>query len=105
MLTLPEATRLVWVGSIRALRNRFTQDDLRQIRIIKLENQKFNLKTNTVKNFLVKLRTDKNKAYPPPEIVVATARGGDGGARRFERKKAARESALQMSENREKTNK
>ena len=33
-LTLPEATRLVFADSITALRNRFTQDDLREIRII-----------------------------------------------------------------------
>ena len=36
LLTLPEATRLVFEDSITALRNRFTQDDLREIRIIKL---------------------------------------------------------------------
>ena len=50
LLTLPEATRLVFEDSMTALRNRFTQDDLREIRIIKLENQKFNPKTDTVKN-------------------------------------------------------
>ena len=99
-LTLPEATRLVFADNITALRNRFTQDDLREIRIIKLENQKFNPKTDTVKNFLVKLRTEANKAYPAPEIVVAPAGAGDPEARRFERETAARDSALQMSENR-----
>ena len=99
-LTLPEATRLIFADSITALRNRFTQDDLREIRIIKLENQKFNPKTDTVKNFLVKLRTEANKAYPAPEIVVVAAGGGDDEARRFERETAARDSALQMSENR-----
>ena len=99
-LTLPEATRLVFEDRITALRNRFTQDDLREIRIIKLENQKFNPKTDTVKKFLVKLRTEANKTYPAPEIVVAAARGGDAEARRFERDTTARDSALQMSENR-----
>ena len=99
-LTLPEATRLVFEDGITALRNRFTQDDLREIRIIKLENQKFNPKTDTVKNFLVKLRTEANKANPAPEIVVAAAGGGDAEARRFERETAARESAIEMSENR-----
>ena len=99
-LTLPEATRLVFEDSITALRHRFTQDDLREIRIIKLENQKFNPKTDTVKNFLVKLRTEANKAYPAPEIVVAPAGAGDPEARRFERETAARESAIEMSENR-----
>ena len=88
--TLPEATRLVFEDSITALRSRFTQDDLREIRITKLENQKFNPKMDTVKNFLVKLRTEANKAYPAPEIVVAAAGGGDAEARRFERKTAAR---------------
>ena len=89
-LTLPEATRLVFEDSITALRNRFTQDDLREIRIIKLENQKFNPKTDTVKNFLVKLRTEANKAYPAPETVVAAAGGGDAEARRFERDSSKR---------------
>ena len=96
-LTLPEATRLVVADSMTALRNRFTQDDLREIRIIKLENQKFNPKTATVKNFLVKLRTEANKAYP---IVVTPAGNGDAEAGGFERETAARDSALEMSENR-----
>ena len=83
-----------------APRNRFTQDDLREIRIIKLENQKFNPKTDTVKNFLVKLRTEANKAYPAPKIVVVEAKRGDAEARRFERETTTRKSALEMSENR-----
>ena len=89
-LTLPEATRLVFEDSTTTLRNRFTQDDLREIRIIKLENQKFNPKTDTVKNFLAKLRTEANKAYPAPEIVVAPAGLGDPEARRFERESSKR---------------
>ena len=84
-LTIPEATRLVYADSITALRNRFTQDDLREIRIIKLENQKFNPKTDTVKNFLVKLRTEANKAFPAPETEIVPAGAGDPEARRIER--------------------
>ena len=99
VLTLPAATRLIFADSMTALRNRFTQDNLREIRIIKLENQKFNPKTDTVKIFLVKLRTEAKKAYPRPEIVVAPAAGGDAEARRFERETAARDSALETSEN------
>ena len=53
-----------------------------------------------MKNFLLKLRTEANKAYPAPEIVVAAAGAGDPEARRFERETAARDSALQVSENR-----
>ena len=60
-LTLPEATRPVFADSIIDLRNRFTQDDLREIRKLKLENQKFNPKTDRVKNFLVNLRTEVKK--------------------------------------------
>ena len=99
-LTLPAARRLDSADSITALKNRFSQDDLREIRIIKLEKQKFNPKTDTVKNFLVKIRTEANKAYPELEIVVVAAGGGDTEARRLERERAARESALEMSENR-----
>ena len=61
-----------------------------EIRIIKLENQKFNPKTDTVKIFLVKLRTEANKAYPASELVVAAAGGGDAEARRFERDSSKR---------------
>ena len=53
-----------------------------------------------MKNFLVKLRTEANKAYPEPEIVVAPAGAGNLKARRFEKQTAARDSAIQMSENR-----
>ena len=52
-----------------------------------------------MKNFLEKLRTEANKAYPPPEIVVAPAGGGDAEACRFERDSSKR-IALEMSENR-----
>ena len=65
-----------------------------------MENQKFNPKTDTVKNFLVKLRTEANKAYPASEVVVASAEGVDAEARGFEKETAERESALEMSENR-----
>ena len=78
-LTLPEANRLVFADNKTTLRNKFTKDGLREIRIIKLENQKFNSKTDTVKNFLVNLRSEANKAYPPHEIVVASAKRGDVG--------------------------
>ena len=88
--TLPEATRLVFAESIAALRNRFTQDNSREIRIIKLENQKFNPKTDTVKNLLVKLRTEANKAYPPPDTEVEPAEPGNPEARRFERDSSKR---------------
>ena len=55
-----------------------------------------------MKNFLVKLKTEANKAYPAREIVVAATKRGDAEACRFERQTAARESALEMSENRKK---
>ena len=100
ILTLPEDIRLVFADIITVLRNRLTQDDLRENSTIKLEKQKFNSKTDTVKNFLVKSRKEANKAHPPPEIVVAPARGVEAEARRVKRKTAARESVLEMSENR-----
>ena len=99
-LTLPEANRLVFSDIITALINRFTQDDSREIRMKNLENQKFNPKTDTVKSFFAKLRIEANKAYPPPKTVVAPAIAGNNEARRFEKETAARDSALEMSENR-----
>ena len=52
-----------------------------------------------MKNFLLKLRTEVNKRYPPPEIAVKPAGAVDDEARRFERETAARDSAIETSEN------
>ena len=46
------------------------------------------------------MRTEANKAYPAPEIVVEPAGAGDPEARRFERETAARDAAFETSENR-----
>ena len=46
------------------------------------------------------MRTEANKAYPAPKIVVLLAGAGDPEARRFERETAARDAALETSENR-----
>ena len=62
-VSLPESLRLIFADINAALRNRFTQDDFREIIIkIKLENQNLNPKTDTVKIFLVILRKEANKA-------------------------------------------
>ena len=95
-LTIPEATRLVFADMITALRTRFTQDDVREIRTIKLENQKFNPKSDTVQNFLVKLRTEANRAYPVPVIRVLPAGAGDSKTHMFSLETAARGSALEI---------
>ena len=93
------------MDSITALRNRFTQDDLREVRKIKLENQKFNSKTDAVKNFLVKLRTETNKAYSPPEVVVAPAGGSDADTRRFGRETSTRDCPSDVRKTKKQTNK
>ena len=51
-----------------------------------------------MKNFLVKLRTEANKAYPAPGIVGPPVGVGEPESRGFARKTASRYSALQMSE-------
>ena len=97
LLTFPLATILVFAEIITAFRNRFTEDELREIKKIKIKNQKVNPKTDTVKNFLVRLGTEANKAS---EIVVTPVGTCDAEVRRFRRETAARDSALAMLENR-----
>ena len=41
---------------------------------MKIENQNFNPKSDTVNNSIVKLRTEANKAYPAPVIKVIPAK-------------------------------
>ena len=95
-LTLPEFTRLVFAGSITVPRYRFSHDVFRKIRIIKLENQKFNQISDTMKNFLVKLRTEANKAHPAPVNEVVPAGASDAEANRSALETIAKDSALKF---------
>ena len=62
--TLPVATRQNLEFSITTLRDRFCNP---QLHVLKLENMKFDSKTDTPENFLVTLQTKATKAYPDPD--------------------------------------
>ena len=65
--TLPLATRQNLELSITALRDRFCNPRLQELHVLKLENMKFDSKTDTPENFLVTLQTKATKAYPDPD--------------------------------------
>ena len=65
--TLPLATRQNLELSITALRDRFCNPQLQELHVLKLENMKFDSKTDTPENFLVMLQTKATKAYPDPD--------------------------------------
>ena len=67
---LPLATRQKLELSITALRDRFCNPQLPELHVLKLENMKFNSKTDTPENFLVTLQTKATKAYPDPDPPV-----------------------------------
>ena len=65
---LPVAVRADLDQSLAALRTRFVNNELQDIHVLKLENQKFDTKTDTPENFLVQLQALAKKAYPTPVI-------------------------------------
>ena len=58
-----------------------------------------------MKNFLVKLRTEANKAHPTPEIVLQPAGAGDPEARRVERDSSTRFCPSDVRKSKKRTNK
>ena len=65
--TLPLAARQNLELSITALRDRFCNPQLQELHVLKLENMKFDSKTDTPENFLVTLQTKATKACPDPD--------------------------------------
>ena len=68
--TLPDATRANVVDSLTALRDHFSNPQLQEVHVLKLEQQKCDLKKDTPENFLVTLQKKAQKAYPTPEIPI-----------------------------------
>ena len=64
--TLPSATRQNLELSITALRDQFCSPHLQELHVLKLENMKFDSKTDTREIFLV-VSTEAAKAYPDPD--------------------------------------
>ena len=74
--TLDQNTRADLELTITALKNHFCNPNLKEIHHINLENMKFNHKTESPEEFLVKLQNLALKAYPTPvDIPVAPVDG------------------------------
>ena len=90
--TLLVATRQNLELSITALRDRFCNPQLQEVLVLKLENMKFDSKTDMHENFLVTLQT---KAYPDPyplAVAPIDAHAADAAAEqtRFDQEKVRR---------------
>ena len=78
--TLLLATRQNLELSITALHDRFGKPQLQELHVLKLENLKFESKTDTPEIFLVTLQTNAMKAYPdrdPPVVAPIDAHAAD----------------------------
>ena len=75
--TLDQNTRADLELTITALKNHFCNPNLKEIHHINLENKKFNHKTESPEEFLVKLQNLALKAYPIPVDKPVTAVDGD----------------------------
>ena len=70
--TLDQNTRADLELTITALKNHFCNPNMKEIHHINLENRKFNHKTESPEEFLVKLQNLALKAYPTPaDLPVA----------------------------------
>ena len=65
--TLPPKTRQDLELSKTGLRDRFFNRQLQELHVLKLENMKFDSKTDTLENFLVTLQTKATRAYRDPD--------------------------------------
>ena len=103
---MPEATRNNLELSLTELRDDFANQDLQEAHVLKLEQLRFDPKTDSPENFLVNLQTKAQHAYPTPNLpaVAALALPGDGGAgdraehTHFDGETAARAARLQAAE-------
>ena len=68
--TLHLATRQNLEFSITALRDWFSNPQLQEINVLKLEIMKFDSNTDTPETFSVTLQTRATKAYPDPDLPV-----------------------------------
>ena len=104
--TLDAATRADVDLTLAALRDHFCNVQLQEVHILKLEQQKFDLKKDTPENFLVTLQTKAQRAYPTPDLpkVAPLALAGLDPApaaaeqTRFDSETATRAARLQAAE-------
>ena len=104
--TLGPATRANLDGCFIALRDQFGNRDLQEVRVLKLESQRFDPKTDTPENFLVNLQSKAVRAYPEPnlpEVAALKIAGLDPAPAaaeqtRFDRETATRDERPQAAE-------
>ena len=66
--TLPLPTRQKLELSLTALRDRFYNPQLQELNVLKLENMKFDSKTDTLESFFGNVANKSMKAYPDPDL-------------------------------------
>ena len=101
--TLPLAARQKMELSITALQDRFCNPQLQELHVLKLENMKFDSKTDTPENFLVRLQTEATKAYPdpdPPAVAPIDAHAADAVVERtrFDQETARRAEMIRSAQ-------
>ena len=82
--TLDNATQTNLDNALTALRNHYCNPQLTELHKIKFENLQFNLKTVSPEDFLVKLQTVAQLAYPQPAAAVIAPSAGGGDQARFD---------------------
>ena len=101
--TLPLATRNDLAVSLEALRNHFCNPQLQELHVLKLENLKFDPKTDNPENFLVTLQTKAFKAYPdpnPPAVAPTDGAAADAALEqtRFDQDTARRAEIIRSAQ-------
>ena len=99
--TLGPATRANVPASLIALRDHFCNPQLQEVHVLKLEQLRFNPKTDTPENFLVNLTKKAQRAYPTPDLpavapIDGTLNGAalDADTARFHRETAQRQERI-----------
>ena len=66
--TLPAAIRANVENSLTALRDHFSNPQLQQVHVLKLEQLRYDSKTDSAENFLVNLTNKAQRAYPTQDL-------------------------------------
>ena len=66
--TLPAAIRANVENSLTALRDHFCNPQLQEVHVLKLEQLRYDPKTDSPENFLVSLTNKAQRAYPTPDL-------------------------------------
>ena len=99
--TLPALTRADVPLSLAALRDHFCNPQLQEVHVLNLEQAKFDIKRDSIEDYLVNLTKKAQRAYPTPDLpavapIDATLAGAAAVAdtARFHRETAQRQERL-----------